>query len=419
MQYSISNLNIFIILLAIGWTEFSCPVGYIPTLQNFVYIFILIFPKLYWKNNLVYLPITQYNLWQIRSYYTSPILRCYYSIVAAPRRPVTRFVIFRQSSFRPYFISTRFYSASTKKVAEMRSSDSPAVNPWDVTGFTDGEGCFHVSVIEDKKFKSWWHVRLGFSIGLHVREKPLLYDIKKTLGVGHVSRQGPDAVQLRVQSIKDLEIVINHFDKFPLLTKKKGDLHALKLVLIIMKNKEHLTIDGIRQIVALKASMNRGLSEKLLAAFPDVVAVERPLVENAKIPDPNWLAGFTSAEGCFYVRISVSKTHSVGFRVELVFLLAQHSRDENLIRSIPVYLNCGTSIKRENAFDYRVRKFSDIAEKIIPFFKKYPIRGVKALDFEDFCRVAEMMKQKKHLTFEGLEEIRKIKAGMNTGRKWN
>ena len=144
MQYSISNLNMFIILLAIGWTEFSCPVGYITTLQNFVYIFILIFPKLYWKNNLVYLPITQYNLWEIRSYYTSPLLRCYYSTVAAPLSPVTRFVIFSCScSFRPYFISTRFYSASTKKVAEMRSSDSPALNPWYVTGFSDGEGCLH------------------------------------------------------------------------------------------------------------------------------------------------------------------------------------------------------------------------------------------------------------------------------------
>ena len=28
-----------------------------------------------------------------------------------------------------------------------------------------------------------------------------------------------------------------------------------------------------------------------------------------------------------------------------------------------------------------------------------------------------MMKQKKHLTAEGLEQIRKIKAGMNRGRK--
>ena len=49
-------------------------------------------------------------------------------------------------------------------------------------------------------------------------------------------------------------------------------------------------------------------------------------------------------------------------------------------------------------------------------FKKYPIPGVKALDFKDFCRAAELMKEKKHLTPEGLEQIKKIKAGMNSKR---
>ena len=57
--------------------------------------------------------------------------------------------------------------------------------------------------------------------------------------------------------------------------------------------------------------------------------------------------------------------------------------------------------------------------KIIPFFKKYQIHGVKAKDFSDFCRAASLMKDKKHLTVEGLEQIRKIKAGMNRGRKLN
>ena len=32
-------------------------------------------------------------------------------------------------------------------------------------------------------------------------------------------------------------------------------------------------------------------------------------------------------------------------------------------------------------------------------------------DLADFCQVAEMMKVKKHITLEGLEQIRKIKAG--------
>jgi hypothetical protein len=42
---------------------------------------------------------------------------------------------------------------------------------------------------------------------------------------------------------------------------------------------------------------------------------------------------------------------------------------------------------------------------------------VKAQDFKDFCKVADLMKEKKHLTEEGLEQIKLIKAGMNTWRK--
>jgi len=55
----------------------------------------------------------------------------------------------------------------------------------------------------------------------------------------------------------------------------------------IMRRKEHLTLEGLRQIVAIRASMNRGLSEELKLAFPDVVPVFRPLFENPKILDPN------------------------------------------------------------------------------------------------------------------------------------
>ena len=36
---------------------------------------------------------------------------------------------------------------------------------------------------------------------------------------------------------------------------------------------------------------------------------------------------------------------------------------------------------------------------------------VKSDDFKDLCKVVELMKQKKHLTKNGLKQIRKIKAG--------
>ena len=48
--------------------------------------------------------------------------------------------------------------------------------------------------------------------------------------------------------------------------------------------------------------------------------------------------------------------------------------------------------KNKTWIEYRVTKIADITQKVIPFFNKYPIVGVKALDFADFCKVAEMMK---------------------------
>ena len=60
----------------------------------------------------------------------------------------------------------------------------------------------------------------------------------------------------------------------------------------IKKSGEHLTNDGLNNIVATKAAMNWGLSDKLQTAFPDIVGVERPKVELTQKIDPQWLAGF-------------------------------------------------------------------------------------------------------------------------------
>lgn len=86
------------------------------------------------------------------------------------------------------------------------------------------------------------------------------------------------------------------------------------------------------------------------------------------------------------------------------------------------YLQCGHLEKDKmgkRAYLYiRVTKFKDIAQKIIPIFLKYLIIGIKLRDFKDFCKVASMMKDKKDLTKEGLEKIKKkIKGGMNRERK--
>lgn len=89
------------------------------------------------------------------------------------------------------------------------------------------------------------------------------------------------------------------------------------------------------------------------------------------------------------------------------------------MESLIYYWGCGRYVAGSSGYnhgDYIVSNLTDITTKIIPFFSKYPIKGIKSLDFSDFCKVAQKMENKDHLTEEGLNQIRLIKSGMNTGR---
>lgn len=80
------------------------------------------------------------------------------------------------------------------------------------------------------------------------------------------------------------------------------------------------------------------------------------------------------------------------------------------------FFGCGNIYFSRESVNYCVENFSDLTEKIIPFYNKHRNMGVKFLDFSDFCRVALLMKEMKHLTPSGLDQIREIKASMNYGR---
>ena len=146
----------------------------------------------------------------------------------------------------------------------------------------------------------------------------------------------------------------------------------------------------------------------------------RPEVKNSHISNQHWVAGFTSAEGWFYVSISHSNT-KIGESINLVFQITQHFREEELMQSLIKYFKCGYIEKdksgNRNWINFRITKFDDITNKIIPFFHQYPVIVVKTLDFADWWLVADLITKKKHLTKAGLDKIKHIKAGMNTGRK--
>jgi LAGLIDADG endonuclease len=103
----------------------------------------------------------------------------------------------------------------------------------------------------------------------------------------------------------------------------------------------------------------------------------------------------------------------------LSFKITQDTRNSKLLINFVQLFGCGgvyNQSRTNNVQDFMVTKFSDITEKIIPFFETYPLRGAKPKDFLDFKLVAELMKSKAHLTKEGLDKIRVIKLRMNSQR---
>jgi hypothetical protein len=296
------------------------------------------------------------------------------------------------------------------------------MDPHFVTGFCDAESTFVLSIYENNKLKTGWVIKPVFSITLHYKDLDLLIKIKSFFGeVGSIStnKNGnyPRATYY-IGSVKDFnEVIIPHFSNYPLISKKRADYELLKQAVELINLKENKKKESLIKFVNIRASMNNGLSPILKENFIKVVPVERPHVETVYNLNPNWLAGFFDGEACFYVNITKSKT-KVGYAVNLTFTLDQHSRDKSLIEYIIKYLNCGNLITIPGApyIRFSVSKFSHIIDVIIPFLNKYSLMGSKKLDFNDFNLIANLMKQKSHLTTKGLSQIQKIKAGMNKGR---
>ena len=205
------------------------------------------------------------------------------------------------------------------------------------------------------------------------------------------------------------------FWSVPLISQKWVDYVLFKQVLEITNNKKHLRTRGFKEILSIKGSLNLGLPKSLKRAFPDLYQTIRPKVMDNNIKDSNWVVSFTNREGCFSVYVSSSSTTKLGETVRLKFQVTQHARDAELMKKLINFFQCGRieSASQNLGLNYVVTKFKDITDKVIPFFDKYPIQGLKTFDFLDFKRVAGLMQNKVHLTKEGLHEIRFIKSKMN------
>lgn len=292
------------------------------------------------------------------------------------------------------------------------------VTPKFITGFTDAEGSFVLSIYKSPRYSVGWQSSAIFAIKLHARDRFILEALQVYFGgIGSIIKNEGCYI-FSVKSIKELEIIIAHFNNYPLITQKRADFELFKRGVEIIKSRRHRTLEGLQEIVNHRASLNKGLTDVLKASFLETLPTTRPLVENITIPHPDWVAGFVTGEGSFYILIEKSPRSKTGFQVILNLQISQHRRDMKLLENLISFFECGRLEKKTGnpVICFIVSKFSDINEKIIPFFHQYKIVGNKFKDFQDWCKAAKIVKERKHLTKEGLDQIISIKLGMNTGR---
>ena len=92
------------------------------------------------------------------------------------------------------------------------------LNPWYLTGFVEGEGCFSISFSLRKKLKVKIETRPSFSISLNKKDLELIKKIREYFDCGGIRYSKTDnTYKYEVRSVIDLwKKIIPHFEKFPL-----------------------------------------------------------------------------------------------------------------------------------------------------------------------------------------------------------
>lgn len=143
-------------------------------------------------------------------------------------------------------------------------------------------------------------------------------------------------------------------------------------------------------------------------------------IDNTSLRVNSWLTGFIEADGSFQVRTSLTSKYP---RIALSFELSQSQITHysfsmlSIITLIADFIKVKVNGVRLNSKypQYRVRTSSlrtNLNLKI--YLDKYPLKGTKYLDYKDWSSVLRFFEKGTHI--ENLEEIVKIKSGMNQKR---
>jgi hypothetical protein len=142
-------------------------------------------------------------------------------------------------------------------------SERNRLNPWYVTGFCDGEAAFTYS-------RAGGSFNVYFSLTQREDNRQIIDDIqaffdyagkiyhKKGAQPAKNSGHTKPSWYYRVATVDEIPIIIDHFDKYPMQSKKKWEAYRIwrEMVMHKIENFREPNYDKLRELAARLSSLN-------------------------------------------------------------------------------------------------------------------------------------------------------------------
>lgn len=138
------------------------------------------------------------------------------------------------------------------------------LDPWYIVGFTDGEGCFSISIFKNNTTRLGYQVFPEFVLTQGAKSAEVLEAVQSYFDCGKIyenkrtDNHRENLHRYCVRSLHDLTLkIIPFFEKYQLKTNKRFDFETFRLCVDIIKKGDHLDADGLDHLRKLAATMNR------------------------------------------------------------------------------------------------------------------------------------------------------------------
>jgi len=138
-------------------------------------------------------------------------------------------------------------------IAPIMDTILPTLNDSWLSGFTDAEGCFSLSLLSNSLA---YRLRFILSQKWNINKSIFLH-IASLFNVGFVSpHSAPNNWQYTVNGVKNTVFILPYFDQHALKTNKKDSYLLWKELRLQLINKDHLNLESRKEMIKLAKRVN-------------------------------------------------------------------------------------------------------------------------------------------------------------------